>query len=326
VAAALSLAPDVRLASDAFPDEVSLPDASSPTGGWGDLALGVIAGLRRAGVLRAGAHVAFSTSVPPGAGLSSSAAAGVAAAAAALAATAGTLGASAVARLCQRAEHEYLGVPSGLMDETAVLLGRAGQALLFDPELEEVTPVDVPGEAAWLVVESGVTRELRSSEYGARAGEAAEALGLARLRLPGLDRLGDLTPGEVADLDLPEPLNRRARHIASEVMRVRMGVASLEADNLEAFGELMVTSHRSLARDCEVSTPELDELVEVALAAGALGARLMGAGFGGSVLALAERGSAARVAQKLGRRYRTPGGGAPRVHQVALVDGVMSAG
>jgi galactokinase len=291
-------------------------DASDlrPTGGWVDLPLGVLAELARGGV-PVSVRLAIASDIPTGAGLSSSAALGVATALVVMGLAGGTVDAYEVARLCRRAENEFLAVPSGLMDQVASVQGRRRHALSFDALSEIAEPVPLPSNLEFLVVESGIERSLRGSPYGDRTREAAEALALARDRHPGLDTLAHLDVAEVEYLSLPEPLNRRARHIAGESQRVRLAVACLEAGNVEALGDLMVASHLSLARDCEVSLPELDALVETAVEAGCVGARLMGAGFGGSVLAAVETDRVADVGVALEAGHR--------VHRVQVVDGAL---
>lgn len=258
---------------------------------------------------------AIASDIPPGAGLSSSAALAVATAIAVLRPLGGRINAYSLARLCQRAENDFLGVPSGLMDQIAILHGRRGEALFFNAAIEIFEPVSLPEDLALVVVESGIERSLRAGGYGDRQAEAAEALRLARIRHPGLRSLADLESPEIEGLGLPEPLRRRARHIAGESHRVRLAIACLEADNVEALGQLMSTSHLSLARDYEVSTPELDALVAAALDAGAAGARLLGAGFGGSIILAVDASRAESVARTLGRDHR--------VHRVVAVDGAL---
>jgi galactokinase len=324
LAAAVSASPRLELVSEAMGEAlVADPPAAGPRGDWGDLAIGVAAELARAGA-PPGFRVAIASDIPVGSGLSSSAALAVALASAALQLAGMATVPMDIARLCRRVENDFLAVPSGLMDQVACMLGREGAALLFDARQEIVTPVPLPGGVAWLVCESGVGRTLRDTGYTDRPAEAAEALRLAQGLRPEIGRLGDLSPAEVEALGLPPPLDRRARHVAGEDLRVRLAVACIEAGNLEALGQLMLTSHHSLGRDCEVSTPELDDLVEVAVAAGCRGARLLGAGFGGSVLALVEARSAEHVAARITRRYRPPQGGPATVHVVTAVDGVAA--
>ena len=315
LAVAAGPADAIALVSQGRGAPVSL-DASDlrPSGGWADHALGVLAELARGGV-PVSVRLAIVSEIPAGAGLSSSAALGVATALAVMGLAGGVVNAYDVARLCRRAENEFLGVPSGLMDQVASVRGRRRQALLFDTASEIAEPVPLPENLEFLVVESGIERSLRGSPYSDRPREAAEALALARDQHPGLDSLAHLDIAEVEYLSLPEPLNRRARHIAGESQRVRLAVACLEAGNVEALGDLLLASHLSLARDCEVSLPELDALVGTAVEAGCAGARLMGAGFGGSVIAAVETGRVAAVAASLEAGHR--------VHRVQVVDGAV---
>ena len=291
------------------------PKDLRPTGGWVDHPLGVLAELARGGT-PVSVRLAIASEIPIGAGLSSSAALGAATALAVMGLAGVVVDAGEVARLCRRAENVFLSVPSGLMDQVASLTGRSRHALLFDSASEIAEPVLLPEDLEFMVIESGIERSLRGSQYADRVREADEALALARDRLTGLESLARLDVAEVEYLSLPEPLNRRARHIAGESQRVRLAVACLEAGNIEALGDLMLASHLSLARDCEVSLPELDALVGTAVDAGSAGARLMGAGFGGSIIAAVETGRAAEVAAALEARHR--------VHPVHVVDGAMA--
>jgi galactokinase len=315
LAVAAGPADRVEVASQGAGDTVRAePGNLRPTGGWADTTLGVLAELAREGVAVA-VRLAIASEIPAGAGLSSSAAVGVAVAMATLKLRGAEIDGYDLARLCRRAENHFLGVPSGLMDQSAIVHGRRGKALFFNAATEIVELVPLPPGIAFLVVESGVQRTLRGGRYGDRQGEAAEALRLAQRRHPGLRTIAELEAGEVEDLELPEPLNRRARHIAGESQRVRLAIACIEAGNVGALGQLMLTSQLSLARDCEVSTPELDALVREALDAGAAGARLMGAGFGGSVIAIADSARADEVAEGVGRSHPIP--------RVEVVDGAI---
>ena len=324
VAVAVSPATSLEVASQRHPGVVAArPTAPVATGGWADTILGVVAEVSAAAP-GDGARISVVSDLPEGSGLSSSAAVSVATAIGLLNVRDTAMGAFDIARLCRRAENQFLGVPSGLMDQVACLLGRADTAILFHADVDLAETVPLEGDFAWLVCESGVDRGLRNTDYGRRPAEADEALRLARRRHMGLRNLAELSAQEVEVLDLPEPLLRRARHIAGETLRVRLAVACVEAGNVEALGQLITTSHRSLARDMEVSTPELDELVRVAERAGCAGARLLGAGFGGSVLVLADSDSIDGVAMSVVENYRTPEGEPPRVHRLHIVDGAMA--
>jgi galactokinase len=214
----------------------------------------------------------LASSVPPGSGLSSSAALEVAVA---LALGGGDLSSVDLALACQKAEHLATGVPSGLMDQLVSVAARAEHALLIDCRSLELRHVRIPDEIAIVVVHSGVRRTLERSEYADRRAACeriAAALGLRSLR--------DATLEQVRN----EPLGR---HVVTENLRVEQTAAALEAGDIARVGELMLESHASLRSDYTVSTPELDLLTSLLVAAGAHGARLTGAGFGGCVVGVA---------------------------------------
>ncbi|MFN2462577.1 MAG: galactokinase [Candidatus Dormibacteria bacterium] len=318
----------VRIVSEMFPGDpvVAAIDGLAPTGGWADHVLGTLAQLRDLGI-RAAVDVAVVSDIPPGAGLSSSAAVSIATALAAIRASGAEIEPYDLARLSRRSENEFLGVPSGLMDQVACVMGRDDMALLFHADTEIVEGVPLPVEAAWLVVESGIERSLRGSGYARRPEEAARALEIAQRQRRGLRQLVDLVPGEVERLVLPPPLDRRARHIVGENLRVRLAVACLEAGNLDALGQLLITSHRSLARDCEVSLPELDRLVDIMMEAGCTGARVMGAGFGGSVIGLVAADMVEEARSVIAERFSPQGAAGHRggeIHHLKVVRGALA--
>jgi len=259
--------------------------------GWGRYAAGVARVLRERGRPARGLEGIVSSTVPVGAGLSSSAALEVAVALALSEAAGFELPPLELALACQEAELVATGVPCGIMDQLASVAGVAGHALLIDCRSLDVRPIPLPAELAVLVVHSGVPRELAGSAYAERRA-ACEAVA-ARL---GLESLRDATPERVAD----EP---RARHVVSENGRVLAAADALAAGRLEALGPLLRESHESLRDDFEASTPELDALVATLEAAGALGARLTGAGFGGCVVALTPASRAPDIAAAASARY-----------------------
>jgi galactokinase len=223
------------------------------------------------------------STVPVGAGLSSSAALEVACA---LALGADPGDALALARLCQRAEHRAVGVPSGIMDQLASVAGVAGAALLIDCHALSVTPAPLPpaDEVEVVVVHSGQARTLAGSAYAERVAQCAAAEAeIGPLRLATVD--------DVAAIG--DPLVRaRARHVVTENARVRAFAAAMAAGDVAGAGRLMDESHASLAGDYAVSTPVLDALCDrLRSVPGVLGARLTGAGFGGCVVALCRPGA-----------------------------------
>lgn len=253
-------------------------DAIEPAGGWRAFVRGTVAEL---GLTR-GADVEFSGDVPRGAGLSSSAALTVALA---LALTGDEdPDPIALAQLCSRVENEWVGADTGLLDQLASLLGREGHALRIDFRALAVTPVPLElGPWRLVVLDSGETHDLAASGYNERRAEcerARELLGLESLR----DARAEHLPL------LPDPFDRRVRHLLAANARVEEAVGALGREDIAALGPLLDASHASLRDLYDASTPAVERTVDALRAAGAAGARMMGGGFGGSVLALLPSG------------------------------------
>jgi galactokinase len=243
---------------------------------WGRFVAGALRVLRTRGHAVPGADLAIHSTVPAGAGLSSSTALSVALVLALLPADAPERrDRDALARLALASEVEATGVPGGLLDQMASLYGRAGHALLLDCRALSVEPVPLPSDLAILVVHSGIERTLADSAYASRRA-ACEAAA----RRIGVPALRDATLAQVAD----DPI---ARHVVTENARVLACVEALRQGDLDAVGEILLAGHASLRDDFRVSLPELDLLVECFVSHGAVGARLTGAGFGGCVVGLA---------------------------------------
>jgi galactokinase len=252
-------------------------DPASMVPAWARYVAGVVAQLRPT----EGFVGEVSTTLPIGAGLSSSAALEVA-----VALALGFEGSAVdLARLTQLAEHQASGVPCGIMDQLASAAGVAGHALLIDCHELTVTPIALPDDVEVRVVHSGQERQLAGSAYAERtAAVAAAEEELGPLRL--------LRDPAAADALADPILRRRARHVISENERVRAVAAALPAGDLATVGEALAASHASLRDDFEVSTPVLDALVDrLAATTGVIGVRLTGAGFGGCVVALTEPGA-----------------------------------
>jgi galactokinase len=256
--------------------------------GWAAYPAGVAWALEAAGYRVPGACLAIDSDLPAGAGLSSSAALECATALALTSLGGLDLPRAELVTIARRAENEFAGVPTGIMDQSASLLCRAGHALLLDCRSLETSQVPFAPAAAGaglLLINTRARHELADGEYGRRRAECEEAA----LRL-GIPSLRDLT--NLADTDsLTDPvLRRRARHVFTDNQRVLEVVALLRdpgrPDTYREIGRLLTQAHTSLRDDFEVSWPEADAAVEAALAAGAAGARMIGGGFGGSVLAL----------------------------------------
>jgi len=300
----------VHARSHAEPGEVELtPDGGGEAAGWGRTVAAVLEVLSERGRSPAGFRAEVTSTLPVGAGLSSSAALEVSLALAACDAAGFELPPVELALACQEAEHRASGMPCGIMDQLASVAGKRDCALLIDCRSLDVRAVPLPRDVAVLVVHSGMPRALAGSAYAERrraCEEAAAALGLRALR--------DATPAQVRDVP-------RARHVVSENARVVAAVEALERGDGAELGRLLGESHASLRDDFEVSTPELDALVEALVAAGALGARLTGAGFGGCVVALARRANAERVLFDALARYHSETGLEPTPYDVRAVDG-----
>ncbi|MDR7521848.1 MAG: galactokinase [Armatimonadota bacterium] len=251
-------------------------------GNWLDYVAGCLWVLAQEGLGVAGARLYLDRGVPVGAGLASSAALEVGVLRALRALYSLPLDDLRLALIAHRAEVEYVGVRCGVMDQIAASLGRLGQALFLDTRTLRWEAIPIPHGCRFVVVDSGIPRRLAEAGYNRRRAECEEAA--ARL---GVRALRDVAPGALDRVaSLPDPLNRRARHVVTENARVLEGVEALRRGDAEAFGRLMLASHRSLRDDYEVSTQELDRLVQLAVEHGALGARLTGAGFGGCIVAL----------------------------------------
>jgi galactokinase len=292
----------VRLRSlDASGEVVVDLEGRGPTEGWGRYVTAVVRALRDDGVDVRGLDGVLHSEVPIGAGLSSSAALEVAVATA----VAGEpLEPVRVAEVCRRAENDYVGVASGIMDQLASAAGAADYALLVDCRDNTFSRVRVPDEYCVLVIDSMVHRGLDSSAYNERrqqCRDACEALGIGSLR--------DADVELVNDARLTELVRRRARHVVTENRRVVECAEALSAGRADDVGALFAESHRSLAEDYEVSTPELDALVAAARATeGVAAARLTGAGFGGCTVNLVDRAAGEAIADEVVARYERAGG------------------
>jgi galactokinase len=276
--------------------------------GWAAYPAGVVWAMRAAGHPVGGVSMVFDSDLPRGAGLSSSAALECAVALALTDLHDLAVPRSELVTIAQRAENDFVGVPCGIMDQSASLLCQEGHALLLDCRTSESAEVPFDPAAAGLellVIDTGARRELADGDYASRRGEceqAARALGVRSLR--------DVT--DVTELSrLADPvLRRRARHVVTENQRVIETAALLRAGRLGQAGALLAASHASLRDDFEISWPEADVTVTAAAGAGALGARMIGGGFGGSVIALVRAadsaGVRAAVSAEFGRRGWPP--------------------
>ncbi|MBF4995060.1 galactokinase [Arthrobacter gandavensis] len=285
--------------------------------GWSRYVAGVhwAFGLRGAAV--PGMDMLLDSDVPVGAGLSSSAAVECATALAVMELSGADLPAEDLVLLCQQAENEFAGAPTGILDQSAALLSEAGHGLFLDcrSRKSRLVPLDLAGEGmALLVIDTKVSHAHDSGGYAERRGDcerAAAALGAGSLRdvmLPDL---------VLAATQLDRLAYRRARHVVSENERVLTAVAQLESGRpIRALGQVLASSHESLRDDFEVSSPELDLAVETAMAAGAAGARMTGGGFGGSAIALVNGQEAGQVGAAVERAFGRAGYAEPDIFAV----------
>jgi galactokinase len=282
-------------------DAASIGNAGR-TGHWSDYAIGVAQQLVRAGFPAAPANLLIRSTVPEGSGLSSSAALEVSSALAFLWGRA--MDPLELARLCQRAETGFVGMPCGIMDQYVSVFGRFGSAVAIDCRSLEHRYVDLPSGIAFLAVNSMVKHALASSAYRQRVQECAAAVERIQQLFPAVESLRDVSPQQLDIVALPGPIGRRARHVVTENDRVERFIAASAAGDLTAMGEMLVESHRSLQRDYQVSSAELDFLVDTALAVdGVYGSRMTGGGFGGCTVTMLSPGAIPTFRERIASAY-----------------------
>jgi galactokinase len=306
-------APDIErrasFALSALDDRLDLDGQSLAR--WALYPAGVAWSLQARGLAVGGLSAALASSVPRGSGLSSSAAVEVAFATAWQALGGWRLEPIDLALACQRAENEYVGVNSGIMDQFASACGQAGHALLLDCRTLEWQPVPLPEGISLVVADTSVRRELGRSEYNVRRQQCEAAVRELSRVLPGIRALRDVTPEAFnRHAHRLDPLiARRARHVVEECARTLAAVALLHAGRLADFGALMNECHASLRDLYEVSSPELDAMVEAAQRLpGCYGARLTGAGFGGCTINLVSTEAAEDFQRELAAAYQAATG------------------
>src|SRR5579859_326822 len=265
------------------------------------------------------ARVAIVSDVPVGAGLSSSAALAVAVAKA----FAPGLTPRQIAGVAYRAEHDHVGVPCGLMDQTISALGKRGHALLF--ECASLDTNQIPFGARLLLVDTGERHDLASSAFKERRWECEEAVKRLKIELPELVWLASWPVEWLPRLKraLAEPLRSRAVHVISETARTRFGAQLLSQGKLKQFGKLLYESHESCRRLYECSAPELDTIVAAAKRAGALGARLTGAGWGGAAIVLVAKRDTKTI-PAIERAYERAYGKRPPITEVQASAGART--
>lgn len=292
---------------------------------WSNYIRGMVRSLLAAGHVINGADMVVSSSVPRGAGLSSSAALEVATGYVfQLFYDLNILG-EELALMAQATENHFVGVNCGIMDQFIVTLGQAHHALLIDCRDLSYQAVSVPENAAIVICDSHIERSLAASAYNQRRAECEQAVEILSASLPGIKALRDVTSQQLQQYSqaLPSIVLQRARHVISENERVLSGVAALRAGNVAEFGRLMNASHASMRDDYNVSIPEMDALVASAQrVSGCYGSRLTGAGFGGCTVSLVENGAVEHFRHEVAAAYLAATGRSASIYVTHAADGV----
>jgi galactokinase len=304
--------------------EANIDSNLHPRHHWSDYVTGVAVMLERAGKKLRGANLLISGDVPIGAGLSSSAAIEVATGLALLANSGVEMDRRELAKLCRKAENEYVGAQVGIMDQFVSACGHAGQALMLDCRSLEYRLLPLPPGIELVICNTMVKHELAGGEYNARRHECQEGVRILSHSFPKIRALRDVTLPQLesAHGQLPEKIFQRCRHVISENDRVRRAAKALETNDLPALGSLFYESHRSLREDYEVSCPELDLMVDLARKhEGVLGARMTGGGFGGCTVNLVQADTVLDFQRSVSSEYARATGLTPQIFATQAADG-----
>jgi galactokinase len=313
--------------SENFSETVGLSLDEPPERGrghWSDYPFGVAIQLEQAGQRLRGANLLVRGEVPIGSGLSSSAAIEVATGFALLDVSGASIDRLSLARLCQRAENEFVGTRCGLMDQFISCFGAADHALMLDCRLLDYKLLALPTHVKLVICNTMVKHDLAASEYNARRAECEEGVRLLAKKIPHVRSLRDVAIEDLEQFggDLPDAIRRRCRHVVSENARVIAAAAGLELKDLRTFGQLMGESHRSLRDDFEVSCEELDLMVGIANKAdGIYGARMTGGGFGGCTVNLVQADSVNSFRQTMASGYAEATGREPEIYVCSAAQG-----
>lgn len=294
-------------------------DSGKPLPGWALYPAGVIWMLQKRGYAVSGFTASYTSDIPIGAGLSSSAAVEVGFAVACQALGGWQIDNLTLARICQAAEMEYAGVNCGLMDQYACISGVKDHLVLFDTRTFESRPIPLPADATLVIADSSIRRSLTNSAYNDRRRDCEEAVGYYQAIYPQIRSLRDLSLAQFQAHahHLPDNIHRHARYVVEEIARVNEGIKLLESGKTAEFGKLMYTTHDSLRDLYEVSCPQLDLLVDLARESDAcFGARLTGAGFGGCTINLVKKDRTDEFIDYLGSHYLKETGLQPSIFRV----------
>jgi len=303
---------------------LSFDPAAAPEGRWTDYLGGVVRVLQDIGAAPVGARFAVASTLPVGAGLSSSAALSVAAARALSQLAGRRLSREALAEVAYHAEHDVVGVQCGRMDQMIVAHARARHAALI--ETGDGSIAQIPFDLPVLLVETGVSHRLAESEYNRRRAECGAALEACRVAGVEAAELAAVPDAELGRLsrDMEPVLFRRLRHVVRETARTRAAAGALRSGDSERMGELLCEGHASIRDDFESSCGEADRIVESAVRHGAWGARLTGAGWGGTVLVVAPAERMPSLAKSVSTDFRRELGRTPTVWKAQASGGVRS--
>lgn len=319
----------LRVYSEHFNElaEFDLREASpAPRRHWSDYVRGVALMLERDGISTGGADMLIRSDVPLGAGVSSSASLEVASAMALLAIAGRELPKLEIARLCQRAENEFVGAHCGIMDQFVACFGRAGHAVFLDCRTLEHAEVPLPDGIRLVLCNTMVKHEIAAGDYNTRRRECEEAVARLAKVMPGIRALRDVTPAQIEEHRalLPGALYRRARHVTTENARVLEARTALERGDLPKLGQLMAESHASLRDDYEVSCRELDLMVELANEFdGCTGARMTGGGFGGCTINLVRAAQVEEFEERIREGYFRAMSITPELYACSAADGAQ---
>jgi len=303
-------------------------ESRSPSRDWSSYVSGVATVLEQNGYRLKGANILIRSEVPIGSGLSSSAALEVAVAFALLANSGLAIDRERLARLCQKAENDFVGMRCGIMDQLASACCRRGNAMLLDCRSLGYRMFHLPPNLRLVICNSMVKRELAASAYNERRAECEEGLRILARRFPEVRALRDATMAqlEACRTELTPVVFKRCRHVITEDQRVTQAADALEHNRMDDLRRAMTESHTSLRGDYEVSCSELDLLVELAnRVPGVVGARMTGAGFGGCTINLVEAGSVDRFRTEIPAEYQRRTKLNPDIYVCTAADGVRLA-
>src|SRR5579864_3468991 len=318
---------NLHIHSDEFSETLTLSLdelAGPPRHHWSDFVRGVAAVLQSSGQHLSGANLMIEGQVPIGAGLSSSASLEVASALALLSAARSEVAPFELVKICQRAEHEYVGTRCGIMDQFIAVFGRSAHALKLDCRSLDYEVLPIPPGVRLVICNSLVKHELAAGEYNRRRADCEAGVRILQQYLPKVRALRDVGIAELEKYrqQLPDVVSRRCRHVVSENDRVLTAANALSAGDLPRFGQLMYQSHRSLRDDYEVSCRELDLLVEIASECeGVYGSRMTGGGFGGCTVTLIHSEAAESFQIRIAEAYKKATGTIPDVYVCSATEG-----